>query len=58
MRKRLRNKTVRISSGIFEGQTATVQKVHSVERLRVLLAGFGRETPIDLDADQVEEMAA
>lgn len=56
MRKRLRGKTVRIRGGIFEGHTGTVQKVHSVERVRVLIKGLGREAPIDMAADQVEEV--
>lgn len=48
--------SVRINSGAFEGQPATVTEVdHERGRLKAAVEIFGRETIADLDFDQVEK---
>lgn len=48
---------VRISSGAFEGQPATVTEVDRERgRLKVVFEIFGRETVTDLNFDQVEKI--
>lgn len=58
MRKRLKNKKVRVTDGPFTSFPGTVDAVHSLERLTVLIDIFGRPTPVELEAGQFEEMAA
>lgn len=58
MRKRLRDKTIRVTEGPFMGHVGIVEAVGSLERLKVVLSLFGRPTPVELEMDQVEEMAA
>ena len=49
--------SVRISSGAFEGQPATVTEVDRERgRLKVVFEIFGRETVADLNFDQVEKI--
>jgi transcriptional antiterminator NusG len=49
--------SVRISSGAFEGQPATVTEVDRERgRLKVVFEIFGRETVTDLNFDQVEKI--
>lgn len=57
LRRRLKGKPVRVTEGPFASFPATVQRVHSAERLRVLIEIFGRETPVDLEFGQFEELA-
>ena len=48
--------SVRINSGAFEGQPATVTEVDRERgRLKAAVEIFGRETIVDLDFDQVEK---
>jgi len=57
MRRRLKNKRVRITDGPFATFPGTVEKIHSLERLRVMIEIFGRPTPVELEVDQFEELA-
>jgi transcriptional antiterminator NusG len=57
MRKRLKNKRVRVIDGPFASFPGTVEAVPSLERLRVLVEIFGRETPVELEPGQIEELA-
>ena len=46
---------VRITDGPMEGYFGTVEELDvEKERVRVAVSMFGRETPVDLDLDQVE----
>jgi len=56
MRKRLKDKRIRITDGPFASFPGTVEKVESLERLRVLIEIFCRETPVDLQVGQFEEI--
>jgi transcriptional antiterminator NusG len=49
--------TLRVKSGPFQGMMGLVQDV-MIDRgkLRMLLSIFGRETPVELDFNQVEEV--
>jgi len=48
---------VHINSGAFENFAATVTEVDSEKgKLKVLVDMFGRETPVELDFDQVEKI--
>jgi transcriptional antiterminator NusG len=58
MRKRLKSKKVRVSDGPFTSFPGTVEAVHSLERLTVLINIFGQETPVELESGQIEELAA
>lgn len=58
MKKRLKNKTVRVADGPFAGFRAKVDVVHAIDRLRVLIDIFGRDTPVELEMGQIEELAA
>lgn len=57
LRKRLRNKRVRVTDGPFSSFPGTVERVESLERLRVIIDIFGRETPVELELGQIEELA-
>ncbi|HWU19368.1 MAG TPA: transcription termination/antitermination protein NusG [Devosia sp.] len=57
MRRRLRNKAIKVTEGPFANLPATVERVHSMERLRVLIDLFGRATPVELEFGQWEELA-
>ena len=47
--------SVKIIDGPLQGFMGTVEEVESAKnRLRVIVSMFGRETPVDLDYDQVE----
>jgi transcriptional antiterminator NusG len=58
MRKRLKGKKVRVKDGPFTSFPGTVDVIHSLDRLTVLIDIFGRPTPVDLQVGQYEEMAA
>lgn len=58
MRKRLTGRKVRVKDGPFNTFPATVQAVHSLERLRVCITIFGQDTPVELESGQIEELAA
>jgi len=59
MRKRLnKGRKVRVIDGPFSSFPGKVEAVHSLERLTVLVSIFGRETPVELERGQIEEMAA
>ena len=47
--------TVKVIDGPLDGFLGTVDEVDAEKnRLRVVLSMFGRETPVDLELDQVE----
>ena len=47
--------TVKVIDGPLEGFLGTVDEIDSEKyRLRVIVSRFGRETPVDLDFEQVE----
>jgi transcription termination/antitermination protein NusG len=58
MQKRLTGKPVRVAAGPFTSFAGTVEAVESLDRLKVLLDLFGRPTPVELRAEQIEEVAA
>lgn len=47
--------TVKVTDGPLEGFLGTVDEIElSKSRVRVIVSMFGRETPVDLDFDQIE----
>ena len=49
--------TVRVVDGPLAGFLGIVEEVNpESEKIRVMVSMFGRETPVDLDLDQVEEV--
>lgn len=56
MRKRLRNKQVRITDGPFANLPAKVERVESVRKLRVLISFMGRETPVGIGVEDIIEL--
>jgi transcriptional antiterminator NusG len=47
--------TVRITDGPLEGFLGTVDELDAEhETVRLIVSMFGRETPVDLELDQVE----
>lgn len=58
LRKRLVGKPARIKDGPFTSFAGSVDAVHSLERLRVVIDIFGRPTPVELERGQIEELAA
>ena len=47
--------TVKVTDGPLEGFFGTVEEIETDKnRVRVVVSMFGRETPVDLDFDQVE----
>ena len=47
--------TVKVTDGPLEGFLGTVEEIETDKsRVRVVVSMFGRETPVDLDFDQVE----
>ena len=50
--------TVKVTEGPLEGFLGTVEEIEfSKSRVRVIVSMFGRETPVDLDFDQIETLA-
>ena len=49
---------VRVTDGPFTSYAGQVEAVHSLERLTVSINLLGRETPVELEAGQIEELAA
>ena len=48
--------TVKVGDGPFEGQTGTIEEIdHETGKLLVSVTIFGRDTPVELDAWQVEK---
>ncbi|MGB9662570.1 MAG: transcription termination/antitermination protein NusG [Moorellaceae bacterium] len=48
---------VRVISGPFENFIGTVEEIHPDKgKLKVLVSMFGRETPIELEFDQIEKL--
>ena len=49
--------TVKVIDGPLEGFLGTVEELDAEkETVRVVVSMFGRETPVDLDFDQVESV--
>ena len=47
--------TVKVIDGPLEGFLGTVEEIEfDKSRARVIVSMFGRETPVDLDFDQIE----
>ena len=47
--------TVKVTDGPLDGFFGTVEEIEVDKcRVRVIVSMFGRETPVDLDFDQVE----
>ena len=50
-----RGDSVKITDGPLEGFIGTVDELEpEKDRVRVVVSMFGRETPVDLELDQVE----
>jgi len=48
---------VTVKNGPFEGFMGTVQEINSEKELiKVLISMFGRETPVELEFDQIEKL--
>lgn len=49
--------TVKVTEGPLEGFLGTVDELEpEKDRVRVIVSMFGRETPVDLDMDQIESV--
>jgi transcriptional antiterminator NusG len=57
LRKRLKDKRVRVIDGPFASFPGTIEAVDSLERLKVTIEIFGRPTPVELEFGQIEELA-
>lgn len=52
-----KGEVVRVTSGPFTEFTGKIEEVHAdKEKLRVLISIFGRDTPVELDFQQVEKV--
>ena len=52
-----KNDVVRVTSGPFTEFTGKIEEVNAdKEKLRVLISIFGRDTPVELDFQQVEKV--
>jgi transcriptional antiterminator NusG len=53
-----KNQVVRVNSGPFADFTGKIEEVNDHrEKLRVLISLFGRDTPVELDFNQVEKIS-
>jgi len=53
-----KNQVVRVAAGPFADFTAKIEEVNEQrEKLRVLISLFGRDTPVELDFNQVEKIS-
>ncbi|MDN5331856.1 MAG: transcription termination/antitermination protein NusG [Tepidanaerobacteraceae bacterium] len=51
------NQNVKVVSGPFENFVGKVVEInHEKQKIKVLISMFGRETPIELDYDQIEKL--
>ena len=49
--------SVRITEGALESFLGTVEEIDTErEKVRVVVSMFGRETPVELDLDQIESI--
>lgn len=52
-----KNQVIRVNSGPFADLTGKIEEVNEQrEKLRVLISLFGRDTPVELDFNQVEKI--
>jgi len=52
-----KNEIVRVTSGPFTEFTGKIEEVNAdKEKLKVLISIFGRDTPVELDFQQVEKV--
>ena len=50
------NEVIKVISGPFRGYTGTISEINAERgKLKSLISIFGRETPVELDFDQVEK---
>ena len=50
------NETIKVISGPFRGYTGSISEINAERgKLKSLISIFGRETPVELDFDQVEK---
>lgn len=50
------NETIKVISGPFRGYPAAIAEIYPERgKLRAMISIFGRETPVDLDFDQIEK---
>ena len=50
------NEVIKVISGPFRGYTGSISEINAERgKLKSLISIFGRETPVELDFDQVEK---
>jgi transcriptional antiterminator NusG len=57
MRKRMKNRRVRVTDGPFASFPGVVESVETLERVRVLIEIFGRPTSVELEVGQFAPLA-
>ena len=51
------NETIKVISGPFRGYTGVISEINADRgKIKALISIFGRETPVELDLDQVEKV--